>query len=74
MSMTKKDFIALADEMRQALRGSIPAEEYRVDIQRQRVIEALMSFCKRQNPAFMEDRWMDYLKGECGPNGGKVKP
>jgi hypothetical protein len=58
--MSKKDFIALAD----ALRGkNIPLD----------VLEAIMEFCEKQNPRFMRDRWLGYLRGECGKNGGKVK-
>jgi hypothetical protein len=36
-------------------------------------INALASFCKEQNPAFMRDRWLSYIKGECGKNGGTIK-
>lgn len=58
--MSKKDFIALAD----ALMGTNPSAE---------VLDALVSFMRRQNPRFMEDRWRAYLAGECGPCGGKVR-
>jgi len=37
------------------------------------VTALLISFCKGQNYAFKEGRWLAYLAGECGPNGGKVK-
>lgn len=59
--MTKKNFIALADH----LKGVKLSEE---------ALKALCSFCKSQNPAFNETRWREYLAGNCGPNGGEVKP
>ncbi len=58
--MGKKQFIALADH----LRGINVPEE---------VLAALVSFMRSENPAFKESRWRDYLKGECGPNGGKIR-
>ncbi len=60
--MTKKSFIALADALRQA--GHTPGF----------VVDALVRFCKAQNPRFNEARWRAYLKGECGPNGGTIEP
>jgi hypothetical protein len=35
--------------------------------------DALADFCKAQNPNFNRDRWLDYIAGKCGKNGGKVK-
>ena len=73
--MTKKHFIALADVMRDlkpsrlmdsALYG---ARNY----QYLRTLDELARFCKSQNPAFNRERWIDYINGECGPGGGKVK-
>lgn len=60
MSMSKKDFTALAD----ALWGLTLDED---------TLAAIVAFCKRQNPAFMVDRWLAYLKGDCGPCGGTKK-
>lgn len=60
MSMSKKDFIALADE----LKGLEVSPE---------VVDALCRFMRRQNYAFKEDRWREYLAGQCGPSGGPVK-
>jgi len=60
MSMSKKDFVALAD----ALRGVKVSDE---------VKDALVGFCRSQNPNFMEGRWREYLAGNCGPNGGEIK-
>ncbi len=56
--MGKKQFIALADRLRGV---EVPPD----------VMEALIGFLKSENPAFMEGRWLAYLKGDCGPSGGK---
>jgi hypothetical protein len=58
--MSKRDFIALADE----LRG--------LDVP-QMVLDALVRFCRGRNDRFNEARWRAYLTGECGPSGGRVK-
>lgn len=65
MAMSKRDFIALADVMRPLLGQAGP------NISRGAVVEALCFFMRNQNPRFMEQRWKDYLYGDCGPNGGK---
>ena len=58
--MTKKHFIELAD----ALRHTNATQD---------VLDALASFCKRQNCNFKRERWFAYIRGECGPSGGKIK-
>ena len=70
--MSKKTFIALADAIRQhnnrahdafgvnAGRMSFSPEE----------IRTLADFCQAQNGNFNRDRWLRYIAGECGPNGG----
>lgn len=71
MSMSKKDFVELADVLRPYVifpeDGSEPilADDLCLPL-----IRELRSFMKRQNSAFMDDRWMSYLRGTCGPNGG----
>jgi hypothetical protein len=78
--MTKKHFIALAD----ALRNLEPAyadgimRDAQPDVlwqhaQWEMTVVALAQFCQAQNPAFKKDRWIAYINGECGPNGGAVK-
>lgn len=66
MAMSKKDFVALADALRPVMEHLGP-DDYEM------VTDALCAFMRGQNPNFMESRWRSYLKGECGPNGGKVK-
>lgn len=61
--MTKKHFIALADYIRK------PAGYCEPFTRRQ--IEWLADFCKAQNGRFDRARWLAYIAGECGPNGGR---
>ncbi len=65
MAMSKKDFIALAD-MISASRAHNP------NTFRMGEILELAEFCRSQNPRFMRDRWLDYIAGKYGKNGGKV--
>ena len=64
MSMSKRDFIALADEIRDANR----TEGYKFSPQQ---INVLAKFCYDQNCRFNRERWLAYIAGVCGPNGGK---
>ena len=75
MSMTKKDFIALADELRPALRGPIMVHETGKPVKtiQGELVNALCRFMAAQNPLFKEARWRAYLAGDCGPGGGAVK-
>ena len=59
--MSKKDFIRLADYIRNA--GNFTENQ----------IEHLARFCYEQNSRFNRERWIAYIKGECGPNGGAIK-
>ncbi len=77
MSMSKKDFIALADLIRN--HNETSARQTRqygadaaIDAFTPDQIETLAVFCYSQNPRFMRDRWLDYIAGKCGKNGGKV--
>ena len=77
MAMSKKDFIELADAMRD-MHADIQRDATTPQIkagrfdQWQRTLNTMADFCKRQNSAFMRDRWLDYIAGKCGKNGGKV--
>lgn len=64
--MTKKDFIALANAIRDHDRRH--SEKFS-DAQ----IWALASFCRSRNPRFARERWLSYIRGECGPNGGRIR-
>lgn len=71
--MTKKHIIALADVIRRA--NSVPSDTRpgeTVEHFTRHAINELADFCQKQNPAFKRSRWMDYLAGKCGPNGGAL--
>lgn len=60
--VTKKDFIALAD----ALRGN-GVNEFEP-----KVLEIIARHFAATYPRFFNKaRWLAYVHGECGPNGGK---
>ena len=61
-TMTKKHFIALADHIRSSnVDWTMPH------------LEVLMAFCRGQNSAFDSERWLGYIRGECGPSGGQIR-
>ena len=73
MAMSKQDFVALADMIREhntniENENSYPGGQLFDSKQ----IETLAEFCKQQNRAFMRERWLGYIAGENGKNGGKV--
>jgi len=70
MSMSKKDFIKLAD----ALRAQKPQPNWSKNkmVQWRLDVNAISDVCLSQNPNFKPSRWLDYINGECGPNGGKI--
>ena len=72
--MTKKDFIALADAIRDTNLGF----RQRVNVSRPppftpSQIDVLADFCASQNQRFDRERWLGYIRGECGPNGGAIR-
>ena len=62
--MTKKHFIALADAIRESYKDGDITENG---------LSAIAGFCYEMNPNFKRERWIDYINGACGKNGGKVK-
>lgn len=73
--MSKKHFIALADAIREYNRQAFkPGTNTVSPLQFGHTqLLALADFCQAQNGQFKRDRWLGYIAGECGPNGGKVK-
>ena len=75
--MTKKHFIALADLIKgyndpdNICRRSAQLSQARYADFNEAQISALADFCQAQNPQFNRERWLSYIAGECGPNGGK---
>jgi len=76
--MTKRHFIALADTLsdlhadiqRDATTPQMRAGRF---AQWQNTLNALADFCASQNPRFNRERWLGYIAGLNGPNGGKRK-
>ena len=70
--MTKKHFIELADHIRSAIdyraRAGLPPKFDSA------AIESLADYCYHQNRRFNRSRWIGYIEGANGPNGGSVKP
>jgi hypothetical protein len=62
--MTKKTFIALAEWLKKPAGYCEPFTD--------KQIGHIADFCKSQNPNFLKDRFIGYIKGTCGPNGGHV--
>ncbi len=71
MSMSKKDFIELADTIRDE--NAYAANYNQPAPFSEATIKILARFCKGQNYNFMESRWLDYIAGKCGPGGGDPK-
>jgi hypothetical protein len=68
--MTKKHFIAMADMLREHNVVSGNNTDYTAFTTNQ--IEALADFCQAQNSNFNRDRWLGYIAGTNGKNGGKL--
>lgn len=74
--MTKKHFIELADVVMATEPIKLNQKDARASAEHrqwERMRDALAQFCANQNPRFMRDRWLDYIAGTNGKNGGKVK-
>lgn len=66
--MSKKHFVAMANMIREHNRVSVNNDSYTTFTADQ--ICALADFCRSQNYNFKGERWVQYIAGECGPNGG----
>lgn len=66
--MTKKDFIALADLIRDFNYNSNGGVSFTIS-----QIAAIARFLRTQNSNFNQERWFGYIAGDNGPSGGKVK-
>ena len=66
--MSKQNFIALADAIREHNRVLSTTEKFSHD-----QIATLADFCRSQNPNFDRARWLGYIAGTNGPSGGAVK-
>jgi hypothetical protein len=64
-TMTKKHFVSLANVLKDEASRGRSFTDWQIDL--------LADFCQHQNSRFNRERWIAYIKGECGKNGGKVK-
>ena len=69
MSMTKQDFIALADAIR-SYNGLASGDRGLLTPFTTGQINALAHFCATRSRAFLPNRWMNYVEGKCTANGG----
>ncbi len=75
--MTKQNFIALADVLRafeQRMTDAGKTSLIRRDgfVTLTQLTHELASFCHSQNPRFNRERWLGYIAGTNGKNGGKA--
>lgn len=64
--MTKKHFIRLAEYIKKCDPYCEPFTA--------KQIEYLAYFCHEANPHFNRERWINFIGGFCGPNGGTPLP
>jgi hypothetical protein len=72
--MTKKHFIELADAIRDHNRianNRLKNGDDSLAPFTPEQLGTLAHFCRLQNSGFMRDRWLAYIAGECGKNGGR---
>ena len=65
--MTKQHFIKIADAIREH-NSKLSTKDTPFTSEH---LATLADTFKRINPNFKSDRWLDYIAGNCGPNGGK---
>ena len=67
--MTKKHFIALADAIR-SMPSFVELEQEKRVIEKDDMLRVLADFCAAQNDQFNRERWLGYIAGSNGKNGG----
>ena len=71
--MTKKHFIALADAIR-AVKPQTPCEGgLAMSVQFDDCVHAIAGACAQSSPRFNHERWIGYVYGRNGKNGGQIK-
>jgi hypothetical protein len=71
--MSKKHFIALAKVLQTLEPIKLNQKDSRASAEHhqwEQTVTAMADFCQAQNSHFMRERWLSYVAGECGPNGG----
>ena len=70
--MTKKHFIALADAIGYARGHAMAGENPEAELAGvMAAAEYIANACKEANPNFNRERWLGYIAGTNGKNGGK---
>ena len=64
IAMSKKDYVLIADSIKSS--GLAPEQQ-------EAFANHISGSLKRDNSAFMQDRFVDYVMGRGGPSGGRVK-
>ena len=66
--MQKRHFITLANKLKGMHPSCSPVFD---DIGAwHALVDSLADWCQSENPRFNRERWISYINGECGPNGG----
>ena len=71
--MSKKHFIALADAIREMEPINLKQKDSRATAEHRQwelMRDGLADFCQSQNSNFKRDRWLGYIAGTNGKNGG----
>ena len=71
MSMSKKDFIALAQAIKLHQRACDEEAGYKFSDDQ---LDTLACFCAGRNPQFKRDRWLGYIDGTNTANGTLTTP
>ena len=64
--ITKKQIIKIADTIKDIARDADGLIELSL------VVDKFADYLAAQNPNFERERFIAYVNGECGPNGGAV--
>ena len=64
--ITKKQIIEIADTIKDIARDADGLIELSL------VVDKFADYLAAQNPNFKRERFIAYVNGECGPNGGMV--
>ena len=64
--ITKNQIIEIADTIKDIARDADGLIELSL------VVDKFADYLAAQNPNFKRERFIGYINGECGPNGGRV--
>ena len=70
--MSKKHFISLGNWIREHNKISVTPGTSRTPFNMEH-LETLSEFMRESNPRFNKERWIGFVLGHNGPNGGVIK-